>query len=312
MSSNNRYRLTSSELAAEIVPSEGGRIASIKSLSSGVEFLTQSRHEASRIHENPDASFRNGPCAGIEECLPTVGPSGPETSGGSAPDHGDFWQLGWTVLRSNKQALTEAAIGFSRPLRFEKSVSVNGSQLRLAYSIQNVAETPQSFLYACHPLFAVAPGDEIFLPAEVDSLRLDYSRADRLGQPGDMVSWPVTQQGIRLDRAGGEHDGTAEMLYTRRLTEGRCRIYRAASRQSLEVHFDTQALPYLGIWLCYGGWPEGEREHLQYAVALEPTSSPHNTLARAQRDGSAIALEPQESFRFEITLGVTGPEPDAP
>jgi len=101
-----------------------------------------------------------------------------------------------------------------------------------ACCIQNVGETPQSFLYACHPLFAVAEGDAIFLPAEVDSLRLDYSRSDRLGQPRDMVSWPVTQ-GIRLNRAGAKHNSTAEMLYTRRLTEGRCRIYRAASEQSL-------------------------------------------------------------------------------
>ncbi len=303
---NQRYCLKSSELRIEIVPAEGGRLASLKSLSSGMEFLTQSRLQWSPVPASLDASFRGGPCAGIEECLPTVGPAGPETIGGPAPDHGDFWQLAWTVLHAGDREVVLAANGFSRPLRFEKSVEVDANQLRLTYAIQNVGETTQSFLYACHPLFAIAPGDEIFLPPEVDSLRLDYSRADRLGRKGDIVSWPVTQQGIRLNRAGAEHDGTAEMLYTERLAEGRCRVYRAASQQSLELSFDVRTLPYLGIWLCYGGWPEGERDSLQYAVALEPTSSPHNTLCQAQRDGSAVMLEPQESFRFEIQLAVSG------
>ena len=307
MSSPHRYRLTSSELVVEIAPSEGGRIASIRSLSSGMEFLTQSRCEPSRLHPSLDASFRDGPCAGIEECLPTVGPSGPEASGGPVPDHGDFWQLAWTVLHTGEQKLTQAAIGFSRPLRFEKSAQVDGNQLHLTYSIQNVGEGPQSFLYACHPLFAIAPGDVIFLPSEIDLLQLDYSRADRLGQKGDRVSWPVTQQGIRLDRAGAENDGTAEMFYTERLTHGRCRIFRAESQQSLEVCFDVQALPYLGIWLCYGGWPDGDPNHRQYAVALEPTTSPHNTLDLAQRDRTAITLPSLESFHFDISLSIDGP-----
>lgn len=305
MTIHNRYRLLSSDLLVEVVPSEGGRISSLRSLSSGMEFLTQSRGVRSNSYPRLGASFRNGPCAGIEECLPSVGACGPETIGGAVPDHGDFWQVAWRVLHYSERKLSQAAVGFSRPLRFEKSIEIESNHVRLDYSVQNIGAEPQSFLYACHPLFAVDAGDEITLPSEVSSLRLDYSRVDRLGMRGDIVSWPGAQDGVRLDRVGTQTDGTADMLYTGRLGTGQCSIRRVASGQELELRFNAQSLPYLGIWLCYGGWPEGEKERIQYAVALEPTSSPCNTLAEAQSNGTAISLQPQEIFRFDIHLTIT-------
>lgn len=305
MSLQNHYRLASSDLAVEVVPGEGGRIASIKSLRSGLEFLTQTARRSSDFAPSLSASFRDGPCAGIEECLPTVGPSGPKTNGGAAPDHGDFWQLAWTVLRADDTKLTQAALGFSRPLRFEKTVEVIVNRLDISYSVQNTGVRPESFLYACHPLFAVASGDQIVLPTEIDALQLDYSRANRIGQVGDRVSWPVTQQGIRLDRAGTESDGTAEMLYSKKLKDGKCGIFRSESQEFLDLSFDVQRLPYLGVWLCYGGWPDDAQGNPQYAVALEPTTSPNNTLELAQKDGTALILQPEESYVFQISLAVT-------
>src|ERR1700719_830295 len=93
--------LKSSELSVQVVAAEGGRISSLKSLHSGMEFLTQSPRRGQYPSSGFDARFRDGPCAGIEECLPTVGPSGPETEGGPAPDHGDFWQLPWQLLAAS-------------------------------------------------------------------------------------------------------------------------------------------------------------------------------------------------------------------
>jgi hypothetical protein len=132
----------------------------------------------------------------------------------------------------------------------------------------------QSFLYACHPLFAVSAGDRVLLPSEIREVRLDYSKGDRLGASGSILPWPATKSGLRLDVALGPEAGTAEMFYTPRLQDGLCGIYREASAQVLEVSFDTRRLPFLGLWLCYGGWPDDGKEPQQYAVALEPTTSP--------------------------------------
>ena len=72
----------------------------------------------------------------------------------------------------------------------------------------------------------------------------------------------------------------------------------------LEVSFDTERLPYLGLWLCNGGWPDDGDEPRQYAVALEPTTSPCNNLVSAQRTNTAIALKAGEKYDWEIRFSV--------
>lgn len=296
--------LRNSELSVEVLPAEGGRISSLKSLHSGMEFLTQSRRGGRYPKAGFDTRFQDGPCAGIEECLPTVGPSGPETEGGVAPDHGDFWQLPWQLLAASDTYASMSAAGFSRTLRFSKRLALEHNTLRVAYSVENAGLSAQSFLYACHPLFAVSAGDRILLPSVIRELRLDYSKGDRLGTSGSIIPWPTTKSGVRLDVTLGSEAGTAEMFYTPRLQEGLCGIYREASAQVLEVSFDIKRLPFLGLWLCYGGWPNDGGEPQQYAVALEPTTSPCNTLANAQRTNTAISLKAGETYGWEILFTV--------
>lgn len=304
MTISKRYSLQNNVLSIEVLPEEGGRISSLKSLHSGMEFLTQSHRSGSYPQHGLHAAFRDGPCAGIEECLPTVGPSPSETDGGSVPDHGDFWQLSWNVTSVSSTTLHMFSDGFSRSLRFTKELSLKDDTLCIAYRTENIGPTVQSFLYACHPLFAVSAGDIIFLPREVHEVRLDYSRGDRIGSPGTIIPWPESQSGIRLDIAGSPDAGTAEMFYTARLSEGCCGIYRIATGQTLDVSFDPQRLPFLGLWLCYGGWPDGGTGPRQYAVALEPTTSGCNTLSAAEKNGSAITLDPGRTFDWEIRFGV--------
>jgi len=296
--------LKSSELSVEILPAEGGRISSLKSLRSGMEFLTQSRRGGRYPKAGLDTPFQDGPCAGIEECLPTVGPSGPETEDGPAPDHGDFWQLPWQLHAASDTHARMSAVGFSRTLRFSKQLTVEHSTLRVAYTVENAGSTAQSFLYACHPLFAVSAGDGVLLPSEIREVRLDYSKGDRLGASGSITTWPTTKSGVRLDVTLGPEAGTAEMFYTSRLQEGLCGIYRVASAQVLEVSFDTERLPFLGLWLCYGGWPSDGKEPRQYAVAIEPTTSPCNTLANAQQTNTTISLKAGERYDWEILFTV--------
>jgi galactose mutarotase-like enzyme len=304
MDESNVYSLTNSDLFVEIIPAEGGRVSSLRSLHSGLEFLTQSRRSGQYPPAGLDTRFQDGPCAGIEECLPTVGPSGAETEGGPAPDHGDFWQLPWQVLATSDKEVSMSAVGFSRTLRFSKRLTLEDKTLRVAYTVENIGSTAQSFHYACHPLFAISRGDRVLLPNEIRELRLDYSKGDRLGISGSILSWPITQAGLRLDIAHGPEAGTAEMFYSSRLNETVCGIYREASGQVLEVSFDSQPLPYLGLWLCYCGWPSDGEEPLQYAIALEPTTSPCNTLAKAQQTNTAVSIKSGETYDWEILFGV--------
>jgi hypothetical protein len=74
----------------------------------------------------------------------------------------------------------------------------------------------------------------------------------------------------------------------------------------LEVSFDTARLPHLGLWICYGGWPDPSDGPRQYAIALEPTTSACNTLAEAQQLGSAVELGVGQTAEWQIQFVVQG------
>jgi len=285
-----------------IVPEEGGRISSIVSRVTGIEFLTQSTNENLYLDPGYGAQFQHGACAGIEECLPTVGICDDTTAGGPVPDHGDFWQLSWQVTAQSADHVALAANGFSRPLVFQKTVSLQQSGLSIHYRVQNVGQSDTSFLYACHPLFAIEPGDRVLLPSEVETLQLTYSRTARMGQPGDRIVWPGNGFDMVLPAEARE----AEMLYTEKLSTGRCGLFRVEGKQGLLLSFSPGVLPYLGLWLCYGGWPGGSGPQ-QYAVALEPTTAPCGTLKQAQEMGLAYQLPPGQDFAWDLGIHLTPP-----
>ncbi len=300
-------KLNTDEIEVTVVPREGGRIASLRSLQSGLEFLTQARPDRPVIEPSLEASFQRGPCAGAEECLPTIGPSA-DCTGGPAPDHGDFWQIPWQVDSLVASRLEMHAIGFSRPLRLERVIEVRDASLLLSYKVVNVGPEPLPFLYAWHPLFAVEAGDRVVLPSEVSDVTLAYSRDEASGPRGRDVTWPDLQnkRGPRdLSVALAPHQETAEMIYTRRLHVGRCGLYRQHQGQGIIVSFDPSRLPYLGIWLCFGGWPVSGPEPKQVAIALEPTTAPRNTLADCERAGLAVTLASECSFAWDLQVDLT-------
>jgi hypothetical protein len=49
--------------------------------------------------------------------------------------------------------------------------------------------------------------------------------------------------------------------------------------------------PFLGLWLCYGGWPECHAQR-QHCVAFEPCTAPVDSLATAIAAGWAKTLAP--------------------
>jgi galactose mutarotase-like enzyme len=290
--------LRNDQLRVAVVAGEGGRVASLRSESFGVEFLFRSGRDSLGLPARLEARFRDGACGGIEECLPSVGPSGETTEGGPVPDHGDFWQLDWPV-RATPDGLWMQATGFSRPLSFRKQMSLRESSLVIGYEVENFGSAPVSFLYACHPLLAIEAGDRIVLPEEITSLQVGYSRG---GRPGNRAAWPgAPDLSVTLAR----NDGGAEMLYTDRLRTGWAGLYRAGSGTGLVVRFDTTQMPFLGLWLCYDGWPEGGDEPRQYAVAFEPTVAPCGTLMEAQTKGLAPVLGAGQAFRWAIEFEIT-------
>jgi galactose mutarotase-like enzyme len=67
----------------------------------------------------------------------------------------------------------------------------------------------------------------------------------------------------------------------------------------VKFSFDPAATPYLGLWLCYGGWPDKSGPK-QMCVAMEPSTAPVDSLAQTG-DWSRI-LAPGESYRWPMRI----------
>ena len=270
--------------SVSVMPALGGKIASLRI----------GPHELLHPPLNPygprnrTMGFSDGDASGWDECLPSVAECSVATEAGTVtvPDHGDLWRVPWQVLESTEDSITLRAQCFSLPLQLTRSLilseTASGWKIRLLYSLINLADYAVPWAWTAHPLFACEEGDRIVLPSGVRTLRLEDSRGNRLCTRRDTVAWPMAKLSgggdDDLSRAHGGESGRADKLFAGPMQEGWSLLERTAIGLRIKIGFDPAITPYLGLWLCYGGWPQGH-ELKQVCVALEPATAPVDSLA---------------------------------
>ena len=160
-----RRVLSNGALRVEVLPALGGKIGSITLAGSGGELLQGPlKPYAPRTATMP---FDEADGSGWDECLPSIGPctvSYGEAKTATIEDHGDFWRLPFTVDEATDTTLQMHAEGTSLPLRFERSLRLEGSTLHLDYLVTNSGDARVPYGWSVHPLFAVYPFDRMNLP----------------------------------------------------------------------------------------------------------------------------------------------------
>ncbi len=307
-----RLTLQSDSLRAVVLPQLGGKIASLALLPwagrrGGPLLQGPLKPYLLRTATQP---FDDSDGSGWDECLPSIGPC--EVSYGNhtaqVPDHGDFWRLTWAVEEQTEDTLRMSATGTSLPLYFERTIEIEGSTMTLDYLVRNTSEETVPYLWSVHPLFAVDPGDRIILPHSVEEITAEASANGRLGVGGTHF-WPFTASvkdgsAIDLTTIGQPTDGVGDKIVTLSPPEGWCAIDRLTLGTRVTLRFDPAANPWLGLWLCYGGWPASAAARKGFAVALEPCTSPVDSLAEAIKRGEAKTLAPGAEERWQLTLEV--------
>ena len=292
-------------LKVGFVPAFGGKIASFRSLRTGEEFLLPPLGSYRRV--SPLASFSESDGGGFDECLPSVAACESIAGQDPVPDHGDLWRLNWHA-ESQHGTVTLYADATSRPLRLTRKATLQGSSLILDYDLLNLSDSPASWLWSAHPLLQVDAGDRIVLPKSVERVSVEYSAGD-LYLRNNLIGWPFAQStsGLVADLSTvGEKDGvTAHKLFATMDKSAWAALYRAKAAQGLVLRFDQSALPFLGIWISSGAWPE-EGQEKQYTVALEPTTSSVDSLASAESNGTARKLTPRGRCQWRIEIELVG------
>jgi len=302
-------------LRLTIVPELGGKIASLIRLESGHEYLLQppEPERADRTRSYGDY-FEDYETSGFDECAPTIAeclyPEEPFVAS-RLPDHGDVWCLPSAVEVVEQQICLTTHLR-SLPVRLKKKVRLQESKVRLDYEATNLSQSGVKFLWSAHPLLRVEAGTEIILPKEVKEIELGWSSEQRLGKPGDRCTWPEARERsgrmVKLNRMVSPSAGTAEKLFTPRLSQGFCGMFLPREDEGIAFRFDPRLVPYVGIWRCQGGWPTS-RAAKHFTAALEPCLGRPDSLEEAIRRNECAALRGYESMRWWMEIEVNRGDP---
>jgi galactose mutarotase-like enzyme len=299
-------------VAVSFLPELGAKMTSLKSVSTGREFLLQPPDRPYRP-ATYGARFADFDTSGFDECCPTVSecqyPNG-EFAHAILPDHGDLWSTAWQCDISDSELSFEAR-GKSLPYMLRKYVSLESNIIVLRYEVVSTGTQEFAFLWSAHPLLAAEPGCRIILPTDVSDLFVNWSREERLGKYGDSCGWPVarTQEGreVNLAELTTVNAHTADKLFTSRLSNGECTIRYPRTNEALVFQFDPALVPYLGIWICQGGWPSMDHGH--FTIALEPCTGRPDSLWESIKMGECDVLQPGQTKTWELRLEVRSGEP---
>jgi galactose mutarotase-like enzyme len=287
--------LENSVVRLTIVPELGGKIVSLIRLESDREYLLQPPNtERGYRTRSYGAKFEEYESSGFDECVPTVAecryPEVPFLDSRS-PDHGDIWCLPSSAEVVGEQVRLTSHLR-SLPLRFTKQVQLRDNTVRLDYEATNLSQSTVKFLWSAHPLLRVERGAEIILPREVKEVEVGWSNVERLGKAGDRCTWPEAIErfgrNVRLDVVASPSAGTADKFFTPPLSEGFCGVFLPREDEGVTFRFDPRQVPYVGIWICQGGWP-ASRTAKDFTVALEPCNGRPDSLEQAvTRDECAV------------------------
>jgi galactose mutarotase-like enzyme len=307
------------ECVITILPRFGGKIASIRI---GSRELLQAPL-APITNRTRTMTFDQGDASGWDECLPSVAACSVKTEAGEAeiPDHGDLWRVEWVRpgAGNREQATANGAASslnllgkcFSLPLEVERNIQLSeaerGWRLNVNYRVRNCGKYPVPWSWAAHPLFVCEKGDRIQLPESIHSLKVEGSGGERLGKSGGSVAWPIAALAgggtADMSLADRSDSGIGDKLFAGPLkaSENWCALERVSAGLRIRVRFDTAATPYLGLWICYGGWPERPGPK-QVCVAMEPSTAPVDSLAVSGRWSRELA--PGESFSWPMQVEI--------
>jgi galactose mutarotase-like enzyme len=307
-SQNRELVLVNSQLVVTVLPAMGGKISGIERKKSGTQFLQQAE---GNYHNVPlpeyGESFFPPYAAGFDDCFPTVSPCSITLNGEiiHLPDHGELWTSRWEAEQSGP-GMKLTTDGKNLNYRFTKWIHLDGNSLTIRYRVENLSDSTIPFIWSSHPLLNVDPEDELILPSEINEVLVDGMTEEEIGQFGDRISWQDLKSKLLpfdLSIVQPKEVEFAGKFFSDKLQTGVAGIYRKQTDESLLFKFDTAEIPCLGIWLCYGGWPENS-EKKDLTAALEPCIGRPDSLEKAIKWGENLEINPSEKHEWSVKITI--------
>lgn len=290
------------------LPQIGGKMIKLINKKTGTNFLLEPQNNGKGYKPAyHGASFDQYDTSGFDECFPTVEASTITTESGSKisfPDHGQLWSKPWQYKITEDETLIRTAKGVNWNYSFTKKVHLEENKFIIDYIAENYEDESLPYIWSAQPLLNVEPGDEIYLPDEINEVMLGWSSDEKIGRPGNQLTWPNLDGRNDFSTIQDINFAKAVKVFSKTLNEfGWCAFHKIKNKESLLISFDTTKIPYLGIWLTYGGWPVN-RQSKHLTIALEPTNACCDSLEKAMENKSCGLIKPMQKneWRMEFTI----------
>ncbi|MBU1098115.1 MAG: hypothetical protein KKB34_16645 [Bacteroidetes bacterium] len=305
--------LENDHIKISILPGLGSKMIELYNKESKTHFLLEPQNEKKTyLKPNYGDDFSSFDTSGFDECFPTIEnviiDTNDEENGNQYlefPDHGEVWSRPWNYSTLN-DSLNLEIDGVKHNYKLEKNISLSGKVVRIKYTLRNFGDDKFRFLWSAHPLLKVYPKAELILPPEVTSVFLNWSSEKSIGEYGDIKKWPITIEDngiIDLSVVQDKYLGKAVKCFTDKLKYPYGGLYYPEENESIVFYSPSAEIHYVGLWLCYGGWPEKINPgHL--TVAVELSNSRTDSLAKSIKNDDCGYLAPGESLSWEMYIEI--------
>jgi hypothetical protein len=290
-------------LRAVIIPQLGGRVWELDDRRRNRQWIWH-RPDVPLTVPEPGAVYDDVWAGGWEELFPNDAPG--EFEGRELPDHGEWWAMQWAIRAATGGE--EARLTLEADSRVIKArcfkefrLAHDAATLSVTYRIRSAEARPFHFLFKQHLPVAIAPGCQLLLPGG-KAEPVDPAFSTMLLSAG-AFEWPsATNAGHVVDMRQIPPPSTKlqEFLYVRNLPEPWCGVGDPAAGAALRMDFDSGKLPFVWLFLAYGGWRN------LYTAVLEPCSNMPKDLGRAVAAAQSAVLPPGDEFTTSVSVTLSG------
>ena len=292
--------LENESLQMTILPEVGGKILSIREVVSGREWLWHNPHLAVKLPMHGASYIETMDSGGWDEIFPSVTPD--LVDGRVIPDHGDLVGLPWKVLECDAtRCVMEVRTRFADCV-FKRNILLDSDRLTMDYELRNHEAVAVPSIWCAHPLLALEPGMRIELP---HGTRMLVAGGVAVPEAGSEFLWPnlpgLPPLDVIPDIHAADFQPLAIKMFTAAKAVDRVKVLAADGDGGLEISWDAEKIPYLGLWLNLRAW-SGCGSSPYCNLGVEPTTAQADALSDALAGGGGQWLAAGASVKWSIQV----------
>lgn len=293
---NRALVLENDRISATVLPDSGGRIWELWDKPNNRQWIW---HRPGHVPgpATLGSNYDDVWAGGWEELFPNDAPGVFE--GKNLPDHGEWWLRPWRVVDELEGEEIRLTVELTvRHVVCEKVITLpsHSDTLTVRYRIRSQESSGFHFLFKQHLPLALNSDCRLVLPGgRVTAVDPSFGTLVGTASP---FEWPIAPSRVDLSEVPYAASASREFVYVDDLAKGWCGCDDPIAKSSLRLSFDKSQLPFVWLFLTYGGWREC------YTAVLEPCTNMPKDLAEAVRRGTSAFLAPNDLFETTVALSL--------